>query len=174
VPIIEETPAPYKEFVSGGLHHIATLAGPQSQLSPTYQILPFIEQAAAQGEAISVDIQPIASTSQVEIQPTMAAPIQINTQTFGQQGAPAQTQGTAQGQQQQAAPQAPVQVAATNGGALKGNPPIQFTGERSKSRGFLNAFNLYKETNCHNEAMRNPYSCVTTALTYMTDDLMES
>jgi hypothetical protein len=61
-----------------------------------------------------------------------------------------------------------------NGGALKGNPPVQFTGERSKSRGFLNAFNLYKETNCHNKAMKNPYSCVTTALTYMTSDLMEA
>jgi hypothetical protein len=66
-------------------------------------------------------------------------------------------------------------VAATNGGgALKGNPPTPFTGDRSKSRGFLNAFNLFKETNRHNETMKNPYSCVTSALTYMTGDLMES
>jgi hypothetical protein len=66
-------------------------------------------------------------------------------------------------------------AAATNGGgALKGNPPTPFTGERSKSRGFLNAFNLFKETNHHNETMKNPYSHVTSALTYMTGDLMES
>jgi hypothetical protein len=43
-----------------------------------------------------------------------------------------------------------------------------------KSRGFLNAFNLFKETNRHNETMKNSYSRVTSALTYMTGDLMES
>jgi hypothetical protein len=86
-------------------------------LSPTHQILPFIEHAAAQGEAIQVDIEPIASTSHVEInpEPEMSAPAHINTQLLRQQGAPAQTQG------QQTAP---VQASATNGGALKGNPPI--------------------------------------------------
>jgi hypothetical protein len=102
----------------------------------------------------------------------MANFAQINTQLFGQQGAP-QQQG-AQQQQQPAAPAPPAQIAMTNGGALKGNPPTPFTEERSKSRGFLNAFNLFKETNCHNKTMRNPYSCVTLALTYMTGDLMES
>src|SRR5947208_1969976 len=92
---------------------------------------------------------------------------QINTQLFGQQSAP-QQQGA-----QQSAP--PTTAATTNGGgALKGNPPAPFTGERSKSRGFLNAFNLFKETNRHNETMKNPYSRVTSALTYMTGDLMES
>jgi hypothetical protein len=103
----------------------------------------------------------------------MAAPAQINMQLFGQQGAP-QQQGTQQQQQQPAAAPPPAQIAITNGGALKGSPPIHFTGERSKSRGFLNAFNLYKETNRHNEAMKNPYSCVTMALTYMTGDLIEA
>jgi hypothetical protein len=87
-------------------------------------------------------------------------------QLFGQQGAPQQ-----QGAQQQTAP---TTAAVTNGGALKGNPPAPFTGERSKGRGFLNAFNLFKETNRHNETMKNPYSRVTSALTYMTSDLMES
>jgi hypothetical protein len=95
---------------------------------------------------------------------------QINMQLFGQQSAPQQ-----QGVQQTSAPAPPAQIAATNGGgALKGNPPVPFTGERSKSRGFLNAFNLFKETNRHNETMKNPYSRVTLALTYMTGDLMES
>jgi hypothetical protein len=98
----------------------------------------------------------------------MAEYAQINMQLFGQQSAPQQQQGAQQSS-------APTQVAATNGGgALKGNPPALFTGERSKSRGFLNAFNLFKETNRHNETMKNPYSCITLALTYMTGDLMES
>jgi hypothetical protein len=149
-----------------GLHHIVTLKGPQAQLSETHPILPHIEQAVLEGEAIDVNIQPIAAISQVE----MANFAQINTQLFGQQGDP-QQQG-AQQQQQPAAP--PTQIATTNGGALKGNPPTLFTRERSKSRGFLNAFNLFKETNRHNETMRNPYSHVTSALTYMTSDLMES
>jgi hypothetical protein len=98
----------------------------------------------------------------------MSAPAQINMQLFGQQSAP-QQQGAQQQQQT-----APTMAAATNGGALKGNPPTLFTGERSKSRGFLNTFNLFKETNHHNETMKNPYSRVTLALTYMTGDLMES
>jgi hypothetical protein len=151
--------------VAGGLHHIATLEGPQAHFSETYPILPYIEQAAIQEEAIPVDILPIASTSQVE----MSTPAQINMQLFRQQGAPQQ-----QGTQQQQTALTMTTAAATNGGALKGNPPAPFTRERSKSRGFLNAFNLFKETNRHNETMKNPYSHVTLALTYMTSDLMES
>ena len=101
----------------------------------------------------------------------MAQPAQGNVQIVQPQ-APAQQQ---QAQQQQEQQQAPVQVAVANGnGALKGNPPVHFTGERSKSHRFLNAFNLYKETNRNNETMKNPYSRVTMALTYMTSDLMES
>ena len=107
----------------------------------------------------------------------MAQPAQANVQIVQPQ-APAQQQAQQQQQQQQqqqGQQQAPAQVAATNGnGALKGNPPVHFTGDRAKSRGFLNAFNLYKETNRNNETMKNPYSRVTTALTYMTGDMMES
>ena len=58
---------PQEQFLAGGLHHIATLEGPQAQLSPTHPVLPVIEQAAAQGIEIPVDIQPIASTSAVVI-----------------------------------------------------------------------------------------------------------
>jgi hypothetical protein len=91
--VVEETPAPYEEFVAGGLYHVATFEGPQSQLSSTHQILPYIKHTAAQGEEIPVDIPPVASTSQVKIQPEMGAPAYINTQCFRQQGAPAQAQG---------------------------------------------------------------------------------
>jgi hypothetical protein len=41
-----EVPEPHEEFVSGGLHHIATLKGPQAQFAETHHILPYIEQAA--------------------------------------------------------------------------------------------------------------------------------
>ena len=76
----------------------------------------------------------------------MAQPAQANVQIVQPQ-APAQAQQQQQ-QAQQQQQQAPAQVAVANGnGALKGNPPVHFTGDRSKSRGFLNAFNLYKETN---------------------------
>ena len=101
----------------------------------------------------------------------MAQPAQANVQIVQPQ-APTQQQ---QGQQQQGQQQAPAQIAVTNSnGTRKVNPPVHFTGERSKSCGFLNAFNLYKETNQNNETMKNPYLHVTMALTYMTGDLMES
>jgi hypothetical protein len=68
---VDYIPEP-EEFLARGVHHITTLQGPQAQLSPTHLILPTIEQAAGQGEEIPVDIEPIASTSAVIIQPTMA------------------------------------------------------------------------------------------------------
>jgi hypothetical protein len=67
------------------------------QLSPTHLVLPHIEQAAAQGEEIPTDIQPIASTSAVIIQ----------TPAMAQQGV--QIQGNIFGQQLQAQAQAPAQ-----------------------------------------------------------------
>jgi hypothetical protein len=80
IPELEEfhETEPAEEFLAGGVHHIATLQGPQAQLSPTHLILPTIEQAAAQGEEIPVDIKPIASTSAVIIQnPVPPPPIVI-------------------------------------------------------------------------------------------------
>ena len=162
-----------------------TLEGPQAQLSPTHLVLPVIEQAAAQGEDIPVDIQPITSTSAVVIQnlpppPPIVIPVapmaqpgaQIQTQLVHppqQAGGQAQQQAQPAGQQQQAAQPAHINV----NGALKGNPPTPFDGTRSKSSGFLVTFNLFRAANRHNEAMSNPYSHVTTALTYMTGDVME-
>ena len=90
-------------------------------------------------------------------------------QAHQQAGGQAQQQAQPAGQPQQAAPPAHINV----NGALKGNPPTPFDGTRSKSSGFLVAFNLFRAANCHNEAMSNPYSRVTTALTYMTGDTME-
>jgi hypothetical protein len=88
---------PEEEFLAGGVHHVATLQGPQAQLSPTHPILPILEQAAAQGEEIPVDIPPIAATAVVIIQNPVPPP-QINVQPpMAQQGA--QIQGQVVGQQ---------------------------------------------------------------------------
>jgi hypothetical protein len=102
----------------------------------------------------------------------------------------AQIQGNIIGQQvqqqaqQQAQPaggqqQAPVQPAGqpiqiNTNGSLKGNAPTPFDGTRAKSAGFLLAFNLFRAANRHNDAMANPFSRVTTALTYMTGDMIEA
>ena len=169
VPATETFHKPEEEFLAGGIHHVATLQGPQSQLSPTHPVLPVIEQAAAQGEEIPVDIAPIALTSAVVIQnpvppppvviqpPPMAQPAniqgnilgQLQQQAAGQQAAPArqQQQQAALAGQQQAQPVAgqPVQINAN--GALKGNPPAVFNGDCTKSSGFLVAFKLFKAAN---------------------------
>ena len=84
---------PQEQFLIGGLHHVATLEGPQAQLSPTHLVLPVIKQAAAQGIEIPVDIQPITSTSAVVIQnPTPPPPIVIQSAPMAQPGAQIQTQ----------------------------------------------------------------------------------
>ena len=98
---------------------------------------------------------------------------QLQQQAAGQQAAPAgqqQQQATPARQQQPVAGQ-PVQINAN--GALKGNPPAVFNGDCTKSSGFLIAVKLFKAANRNNEAMSNPYSRVTTVLTYMTGDTME-
>jgi len=59
-------------------------------------------------------------------------------------------------------------------GALKGNPPVTFDGDRNKSRGFLVAFKLYKGVNRQNSSMTNPYSRVLNILTYIEGDNVNS
>ena len=159
-PAEEEAPQPHEEFIAGGLHHVTTLEGPQAQLSPTHLILDHIEQAAIQGEAIPVDIQPIASTSQVVINPApqptiiiqqpqppaMAQPAQITMQLAQpvQQQVPAQVQQQVQQPvQQQAQQPAQAAVAHVRNGAFKGSAPPIFKGERSESTKFLIAFRIF-------------------------------
>src|SRR5260221_2066121 len=71
------------------------------------------------------------------------------------------------------APAATSQTTQTTNGGLKGNPPKVFTGDRTKSDGFLLAFRLFKAANRNNEQMSIPYSRVTTALTYMEGEIIE-
>jgi len=65
-----------------------------------------------------------------------------------------------------------VPAAAVNG-ALRGLPPPIFDGDCTKSVGFLLAFRLYKFTNRGHEAMTNPATRTTTALSYIAGPLVE-
>jgi len=59
-------------------------------------------------------------------------------------------------------------------GALKGNPPPIFNGDRSTIRKFINNFDLWKALNWHNDVMRKPFSRVVTLLTYMDSPLVDA
>jgi len=59
-------------------------------------------------------------------------------------------------------------------GALKGNPPPIFNGDRSTTRKFINNFDLWKAINRNNDTMRKPFSRVVTLLTYMDGPLVDA
>ena len=64
--------------------------------------------------------------------------------------------------------------AAAANGAWRGLPPVIFDGDCTKSSGFLLAFRLYKFTNREHEAMINPATHTTTALSYITGPLVKA
>jgi len=150
--------SPHEEILAGGIYHIATLQGtnPFTEQSP---ILPQIETAVQQGYAIPLDTIPATAVQpQLFIQTTMAEqPQEINVAT---------------GQSKQEARQINVITSPANG-ALKGNPPPIFTGDRSTTRKFINNFDLWKAINRHNDTMKKPFSRVVTLLTYMDGPLVD-
>ena len=148
---------PEEEILAGGVHHIATLQGshPFTEQAP---ILPQIKAAVYQGVPIPLDTIPAGAVHpQLSIQTAMAE--QIDTTIMGPEG--------------QLQPNINVINHNTNG-ALKGNPPPIFDGDRSKSRTFLTAFYLWRLTNKNNDTMRKPYSCVTALLSYMSGPQVDS
>jgi len=52
-------------------------------------------------------------------------------------------------------------------GALKGNPPFMFDGDRSKICKFLLSWNLWTAINANNDTMKKPFSRIVTILSYM-------
>jgi len=58
-------------------------------------------------------------------------------------------------------------IASNTNGALKGNPPFIFNGDRHLSKKFLLAFQLWRMINKGNDTMKRPYSQVIAALSYM-------
>ena len=141
----------HEELVTGGLHHVVTLQGPQAQLSPTHQVLPAIERAASLEEKIPIDIEPIASTSAV----IMSQPAQISTQlthapaqsTSGTGGSSGGGGGGGGGGGSRGTTGQGGNPPAGGNGTLKGSPPPIFKGERSESAKFLMAFTIFQVTN---------------------------
>jgi len=60
-----------------------------------------------------------------------------------------------------------INVIAHSNGALKGNPPFIFNGNRQLSKKFLLAFQLWRMINKDNDTIKQPYSRVIAALSYM-------
>ena len=182
----EHAPAPPEETLAEGLHHVVTLQG-VTPFTPQIPILSQIETAATQGIAIPVDIAPIASTLPVMstnapvIPPvTPSAPVIIatsgpNTLTYIPPTMSGQAGGSGQGTGGAASIAATtggtgqtVTVAAvSSNGGLKGTPPPHFSRDRDTTHNFLVNFGIFRFTNRNNNAMSNPATCVTTALTYM-------
>jgi len=52
-------------------------------------------------------------------------------------------------------------------GALKGNPPFMFDGDRNKTRKFLLNWDLWAAVNRANDTMKKPFSWIITILSYM-------
>ena len=52
-------------------------------------------------------------------------------------------------------------------GALKGNPPFIFNGDRSTTQRFLVQFNLFKAINWNNDTMKRLFNRIITMLSYM-------
>jgi len=62
----------------------------------------------------------------------------------------------------------------SSNGALKGNPPFIFTGDRNTSRKFINNFDLWCLLNQNNDTMKKPLSRVVTLLSYMDGDKVDA
>ena len=71
----------------------------------------------------------------------------------------------ATGQAQQEAQR--INVINTSNGALKGNPPPIFDGDRNKTTKFLLSWDLWQAVNRANDTMKKPYSRIITMLSYM-------
>jgi len=69
---------------------------------------------------------------------------------------------------------APARMAAQANGALRGSPPSIFDGDRTKSSDFLLAFRIYRFNNRGHEAITNPATRTTTALSYIAGPLVEA
>jgi len=177
--IIKETQQ--EEILAGGLHHITTLEG-TSPLSPQEPILSQIKEAVAQGISIPLDVTPAAAV-------LPPVPQRSSGPSISRSGPPnvpitvTAPGGSTLSYVPMSGPQQPIQVAASRGqtitvavasnGGLKGTPPPPFEGDRNKSHAFLVIFGIFRFANRKNEAMSNPATWVTTALTYMQGNMME-
>jgi len=156
--------------------------------TPQTPILPQIEEAANQGIAILVNTTPVASTLPVASTSASALPVVQSTPVIVASSGPntltripptmlGQTGGSGQGATGAASIAATtggtITVAASTNGGLKGTPPPHFDGDRDTSHNFLVNFGIFRFANRNNDAMSNPATRVTTALTYMGGTLVD-
>jgi Retrotransposon gag protein len=134
---------PHEEFLSGGLHHIATLSEihplvPEPQNAPFTQHL---HDIATTGSRIPTDIAPLAP--HIDIMSGITAGMMIT--------------------QNPAPPATP-----SNGGrGLYGTPPALFTGDRNKFKDFMRAFNRWWKLNKEKPVFSQPYKRVTLFLNHL-------
>jgi len=67
-----------------------------------------------------------------------------------------------------------INIITPSNGALKGNPPAIFNGDRNKSRKFINNFDLWCLLNKYNDTMKKPLSRVVSLLSYMDGDKVDA
>src|SRR4029077_17913181 len=118
------------------------------------------EAAVIQGIPIPLDTTPAAA-----IQPQLS----IRTTMEGQQENINVTTGQAQAEAQSINV-----ITHSSNGALKGNPPPIFDGDRSKTRRFTLAFDLWKAINSKNEVFTRPFSRIVTMMSYMDGPRVEA
>ena len=64
-------------------------------------------------------------------------------------------------------PGTPTQAWNGEGGALLGNPPGIFSGDRSKALKFLDTIDIWRVVNYRKEIMRDLFTCTAPVLTYI-------
>jgi len=130
-------PQPYEEFLSGGLHHVATLQGsqPLSEDLPVPTTVLSIERAASEGQQIPVDIPPVTAN--------MSQP------------------------QQQQNPQTIGRTTTYSNGALSGATLPIFDGNRGGAKNWMRRFKVYRMANKNKEQMVVPEQRVGVALSYI-------
>jgi len=60
-----------------------------------------------------------------------------------------------------------INIITPSNGALKGNPPFIFDGDRNKTRKFLMTWKLWKQVNKNNDTIKKPFFRIITILSYM-------
>jgi len=60
-----------------------------------------------------------------------------------------------------------INIITPSNGALKGNPPLIFDGDRNKTRKFLMTWKLWEQVNKNNDTIKKPFFRIVTMLSYM-------
>jgi len=115
----------------------------------------FYEQEA------SVPLTIAAVTTALQQLPTCPNTPDHPTAMEGQQGDINIATGQAQEAEQR------INIINHSNGALKGNPPIIFDGDRNKTRKFLLTWKLWEQVNKNNDTIKRPFSRIVTMLSYM-------